>query len=95
MFSSKTGEPEWSVSQPKQGQSEKVDGYAQDLGWLYQRAYPQADQGSSEAEEMGQKVLEEAKLNTDRPTNRDTLPMSIRHGNTSCKCFICGQVGHL
>ena len=37
--------------------SERVDDYAQDLSRLYQRAYPQTNQGSKEAEEMGQKVL--------------------------------------
>lgn len=41
----------------KQGTSERVDEYAQDLSRLYQRAYPQTDLGSREAEEMGQKVL--------------------------------------
>ena len=41
----------------KQGLVERVDDYAQDLSRLYQRAYPQTDQGSKEAEEMGQRVL--------------------------------------
>ena len=34
-----------------------MDDYAQDLSHLYQRAYPQTNQESKEAEEMRQKVL--------------------------------------
>ena len=41
----------------KQRSSKKVDDYAQELSQLCQQAYPQTDQGSREAEEMGQKVL--------------------------------------
>lgn len=41
----------------KQGPKESVDDYAQDLRRLFYRAYPKAQQGSSEAEEMGRSVL--------------------------------------
>jgi len=34
-----------------------VDDYAQDLNRLYQKAYPQTNQGSQEAETMGKAVL--------------------------------------
>jgi len=35
----------------------RVDNYAQDLSRLYQKAYPQANQGSQETETMGKAVL--------------------------------------
>ena len=41
----------------KQKPQESVEDYAQDLNKLYQRAYPQSERGSEEAERMGQTVL--------------------------------------
>ena len=41
----------------KQQVQEKVDEYAQDLSRLYQKAYPQALQGTGETEIMGKTVL--------------------------------------
>ena len=41
----------------RQKVNEKVDDYEQDLARLYQKAYPQANQGSQEAEIMGKVVL--------------------------------------
>ena len=41
----------------KQGSSETVDTYAQDLKSLFHKAYPQAQQGSEVAESMGRSVL--------------------------------------
>lgn len=41
----------------KQGAEETVDAYAQSLRRLFYRAYPHREQGSSEAEAMGQSVL--------------------------------------
>ena len=41
----------------KQQAQEKVDEYAQDLSRLYQKAYPQARQGTGETEVMGKTVL--------------------------------------
>lgn len=41
----------------KQGKKESVDTYAQELQWLFQRAYPSAVRGNADAQEMGQAVL--------------------------------------
>ena len=41
----------------KQKVKENVEEYAQDLNKLYQRAYPQSERGSADAEKMGQTVL--------------------------------------
>ena len=41
----------------KQKPQEPVDDYAQDLRRLFHRAYPTAQRGSRETEEMGQSVL--------------------------------------
>ena len=41
----------------KQGRKESVDTYAQELQRLLQRAYPNAVQGNTDAQEMGQAVL--------------------------------------
>ena len=41
----------------KQGASESVDSFAQELKGLFQKAYPSASRGSQEAEEMGKAVL--------------------------------------
>ena len=41
----------------EQKQEESVDDYAQDLRYLFYQAYPKAQQGISEAEEMGKSVL--------------------------------------
>ena len=41
----------------RQKPQETVEDYAQDLNRLYQRAYPQSERGSEEAERMGQTVL--------------------------------------
>ena len=41
----------------RQKLQETVEDYAQDLNRLYQRAYPQSERGSEEAERMGQTVL--------------------------------------
>ena len=41
----------------RQKQQETVDGYAQDLRKLFYRAYPRAQQGTQELEDMGQSVL--------------------------------------
>ena len=41
----------------KQQNQEKVDEYAQDLSRLYQKAYPQVQQGTGETEVMGKTVL--------------------------------------
>ena len=41
----------------RQKVNERVDDYAQDLNGLYQKAYPQANQGSQEAETMRRAVL--------------------------------------
>ena len=41
----------------KQNANERVDDYAQDLNRSYQKAYPQANQGSQEAETMVRTVL--------------------------------------
>jgi len=41
----------------KQGPRESVDDYAQDLRRLFTRAYPSAQQGTSEPESMGCSVL--------------------------------------
>ena len=41
----------------KQGHKETVDNYAQDLRRLFYRAYPRAQQGSGETEDMGRSVL--------------------------------------
>ena len=41
----------------RQNVNERVDNYAQDLNRLYQKAYPQANQGSQEAETIGRAVL--------------------------------------
>ena len=41
----------------KQGCTESVDEYAQDLKCLFYKAYPRSQQNSREAEEMGQSVL--------------------------------------
>ena len=40
----------------KQGKDESVDCYAQELRRLFEKAYPQTQQGSKEAEEMGRSV---------------------------------------
>ena len=40
----------------KQKVKESVEEYAQDLNWLYQRAYPHLERGSADAEKMGQTV---------------------------------------
>ena len=41
----------------KQKDGESVDEYAQDLRWLFRKAYGKAQQGSQEAEKMGRSVL--------------------------------------
>ena len=41
----------------RQKVNERVDDYAQDLNRLYQKAYPQANQGGQEAETMLRAVL--------------------------------------
>ena len=41
----------------RQGRKESVDTYAQDLQRLFQKAYPDALQGTPDAQEMGQAVL--------------------------------------
>ena len=41
----------------RQKHGESVDDYAQELRRLFRKAYPKAQQGSREAEEMGQSVL--------------------------------------
>ena len=41
----------------KQGPTESVENYAQDLNSLYQRAYPHSERGSADAERMGQTVF--------------------------------------
>ena len=41
----------------KQGTSESVDSFAQELRRLFRKAYPSASRGSQEAEEMGKAVL--------------------------------------
>ena len=41
----------------KQGRKESVDTYAQELQRLFQRAYPSAVRGNTDAQEMGQAVL--------------------------------------
>lgn len=41
----------------KQRASEVVDSFAQELRWLFQKAYPSTSQGSKEAEDMGKLYL--------------------------------------
>jgi len=41
----------------KQGSTESIENYAQDLNRLYQRTYPHSERGSADAERMGQMVL--------------------------------------
>jgi len=41
----------------RQKVNERVNDYAQDLNRLYQKAYPQTNQGSQEADTMGKAVL--------------------------------------
>ena len=41
----------------KQGRKECIDTYAQELQRLFQRAYPNAVHGNTDAQEMGQAVL--------------------------------------